>query len=333
MSLLADYDLLNETIFKPTNRISMVPYDNNYADIWKNLEIQKSSFWTSKKIDFTKDKDVFPKLPEEIQTCTKKILGYFARSDEIIEEIIAKSCLSKIQIPEIVATYKYESMMEKIHSEVYNLNIQAVIPNLEERDKIFHAVDNMPFVKLKADNAIKFISDKRHPGYTIVGKAGSEGINFSASFAWIDWLKTQKYDLEGTLLANTEISRDEARHVDTSFLVYKVLDYKQTPDNVAEVLDECERIERLFIEDALPKIHLDGMCLADMYSHIKHTKSFVANGLGFTKLYGKTTTPFKFMLPRSLNSKANFFEKDSANYTRLKSDESVDNAFTDDARF
>ncbi len=324
------FDLQRETIFRPTGRTSMVPYDPKYERIRKNLELQKGSIWFHTKIKF-KDQVNWGKMAPDIQECSEKVLGFFAHSDELIEEIIKRSCLSHISIPEIQHVYDFEANMEKEHSLVYNLNIQDVIPDLVKRARLQHAVENMPLVALKADFARRWIGDARSPAYTIVGKAATEGINFSSSFAWIDWLKYQKYQLPGTYLANQEISRDEARHVDTGFLVYEVLDDKLTPDNLAEILDESERIENLFFEDACPRRDLDMMSAQFMREHIRHAKAIVAAGFGHPELYKGTKSPFTFMKKRSLNTKVNFFEEESADYTKLDATEDVAGFDADDA--
>lgn len=324
------FDLACETIFRPTKRTSMVPYDFKYERIRKNLELQKGSSWFHTKIKF-KDGATWASMPQDIQECSEKVLGFFAHSDELVEQIIKQSCLSRITVPEIQHIYDFEANMEKEHSLVYNLNIQDVIPDLVKRARLQHAVETMPLVALKADFARRWIADARSPAYTIVGKAATEGINFSSSFAWIDWLKYQKWNLPGTYLANQEISRDEARHVDTGFLVYEVLDEQLTPDNLAEILDESERIEMLFVEDALPRRDLDLMSAALMRDHVRHAKAIIATGFGHPELYRGTKSPFTFMKKRSLNTKVNFFEEESADYTKLDATEDVAGFDAEDA--
>lgn len=318
-----------ESIFMPTKRVSVVPYDARYNGVRRNHDLQKSSTWNHTKIKFGKDGAGFRAMPKDIQLGTKKVLGFFAFSDEIVTAMLNKSCLNDITTPEIVACYNFEANMEKEHSQVYNLNIQAIEDDPTERDHLQHAVEHMPLVALKAEFAQRWITDTRKPAYTIVGKAATEGINFSSSFAWIDWLKSQKYNLPGTYLANQEISRDEARHVDTGFLVYDLIDDKLTPDVLDEILSESERIEMLFAADVIPSRPLDRMSVELMSQHIQHAKSIVAHGLGHPELYKGTSSPFDFMKKRSFHTKVNFFEEDSAEYTKLDATEDVD-GFTDE---
>lgn len=330
MSEVQIYDVLREPIFRPTGRVSVVPYDRKYDNVRANLEIQWASVWSHKKIKFN-DRKGWQHMPQDIQLGTKKVLGFFAHSDEIVEEIIDRSCLNRITIPEIQETYRFEANMEKVHSKVYNLNLENVIEDKAELEQLQHSVEHMPLVAAKAEAARRYITDTRKPAYTIVGKAATEGISFSGSFAWIDWLKFQKYDLPGTYDANEEISRDEARHVDTAFAVYAHIEDRLTPDNVQEICDDFARLEILAFDDIIPKRSLEMMSIGLMTEHIRHSAAFIAAGFGHSDLYRGTKSPFTFMNKRSLNRKTNFFEKESTDYTKLDATEDVGNLEDEDA--
>jgi ribonucleotide reductase beta subunit family protein with ferritin-like domain len=321
-----------ERLFKPTDRISAVPLDPDFADIWANYEVEQSSFWPHNKIKFTEDIKAFPNAPQDIQESTLKVLGYFAGSDEIVEEIIQKSPLSRITVPEIRYILNFEAMMENIHSTVYNKTIQAVVPDAEKRRALFRAIETMPSVRRKALWARQWIRPDKPLGYTLIGKACTEAINFSSSFAWIDWLKTQNYRFDGMYEANDEISRDEARHVDTSVLLYKNhVKERVTPDNAKEIIDGSVEIEMLFVEDVISPRGYVGMNRQLMREHIQHCAALLATDLGYD-FYRNTASPFKFMTMRSLNSKTNFFEKRETNYSIFESAaEAFDDAFDENA--
>jgi len=54
------------------------------------------------------------------------------------------------------AFYGFQIAIENIHSEMYSLMIDAYVKDSAEKDRLFHAVDNFPSVKKKADWAIKW---------------------------------------------------------------------------------------------------------------------------------------------------------------------------------
>jgi ribonucleotide reductase beta subunit family protein with ferritin-like domain len=318
-----DIKIHSRELFAETNRISAVPLDPRYQFIWKNYELEQSAFWTHKKISFAEDVKHFHNAPEDIQESTLKVLGYFAGSDEIVEDIINKSQLCKITNPEIKYTLQYEAMMENIHSTVYGNNISAYTMNdAARRENLFRAVETMPSVAAKAEWARQWITDSRHIDYTLIGKACVEGINFSSAFAWIDWLKTEKYLLTGMYTANDEISRDENSHVMTSTIIHDLIEDTMTPDNAREIIDGSVEVEIQFVRDVISPRGYMGMSQNLMIEHVRHCAAILARDLGYNNLYTNTACPFWFMKKRSLNSKTNFFEGPETQYQSTDGDDS-----------
>ena len=100
--------------------------------------------------------------------------------------------MSEVQISEARAAYGFQLMMENIHSETYSLLIDTYIKDREEKHKMFHALENFPCIKKKADWAIKWINDKRSSfAACLVAFAVVEGIFFSGAFAPLAGLKKE----------------------------------------------------------------------------------------------------------------------------------------------
>jgi ribonucleotide reductase beta subunit family protein with ferritin-like domain len=313
----------NEWLFKNTERVSAFPPDPRFSKILENYNTQQSSFWVLQKVRIDDDeRRAFSLAPKDIQETTKKVLGYFAGSDEIVEEIIQSSCLSKIKIPEIQRIYAFESTMEYVHSDVYNMTLSAYVPDTDEFNRIKNAIKTMPSVAKKAEWAQQWIADKPLD-QVLIGKACVEGINFSSSFGWIDWLKTQNYKFKGLYEGNDEISRDEARHVDTSCYIREHVVDKITPDNAKEIIDGSLEVEIQFVKDAIPDAGYVGMNQELMIDYVRHCAGLLSADLGFPDFYKNTYCPFGFAKLRSLNSKVNFFEKRETNYTVYGSSEEV----------
>lgn len=55
------------------------------------------------------------------------------------------------------AFYGFQIAIENIHSEMYSLMIDAYVKDVEEKEKLFCAVDNFSSVKKKADWAVKWV--------------------------------------------------------------------------------------------------------------------------------------------------------------------------------
>lgn len=303
-------------LFKPTGRISKVPCDPTWADIEENFKLQQGSYWTQDRIKFDKDIITFPKLPANLQHSVRTTLSFFAGSDEIVEDIISHSDLQKITIPEIRQIYNFEAMMEDIHSNTYNLTILAYEPDAKRRHHLLHSVEHVPAVIRKANWAKQWISPQRNIDYTLVGKACVEGINFSSSFALIDWLATQdgSKDLYGLFEGNSEISRDEARHTDTSVLIHKKLNDKLSPGDAMEIIRGSVDVEKEFIHELIPPEGFNGMNRDLMYEHVKHCANKLSQDLGYEKIYNIADTPFQFMTRRGIDGKVNMFEKRRSEY-------------------
>lgn len=56
------------------------------------------------------------------------------------------------------AFYGFQIAIENIHSEMYSLMIDAYVKDTQEKDKLFHAVDNFESVQKKANWALKWLS-------------------------------------------------------------------------------------------------------------------------------------------------------------------------------
>lgn len=331
-----DVNRSRNILLEPTGRISAIPRDARFNNHWNNYEKQLGSFWTHNKPKYKKDAIHFPLMPPPIRESTKSVAGFFAGSDEIVEEIILESPLSLITVPEVRYTLGFEAMMENVHSTVYNDWIRAVITDEKEREHLFRAVETMPSVTKKAEWARQWISKSKPLDYTIIGKACVEGINFSSSFAWIDWLRAEKYQLDGLFLLNDEISRDENRHVETGvhshdiIRTYNVEDLC-TPDIAKEIIDGSIEVEIQFVRDVIPNTGYTGMNQNLMIDHVRHCAAGLAADLGYEGMYKGTYCPFPFMKMRSLNSKTNFFEKNSGEYSRADAkkdeDENIEEAF------
>ena len=57
----------------------------------------------------------------------KMVLAFFAASDGIVVENLAKRFMNEIQIPEARCFYGFQMMMENIHSETYSLLIDTLV--------------------------------------------------------------------------------------------------------------------------------------------------------------------------------------------------------------
>ena len=83
-----------------------------------------ASFWNVTEIDFSRDTHDFDNvlLSTNDKHFVKTVLAFFAASDGIVNENLARNFSDEVQIPEARAFYSYQQFNETIHSHTYSLS-------------------------------------------------------------------------------------------------------------------------------------------------------------------------------------------------------------------
>jgi ribonucleoside-diphosphate reductase beta chain len=145
-----------------------------------------------------------------------------------------------------------------------------------------------------------------------------EGIFFSGSFCSIYWLKSRGL-MPGLATANEFIAKDENLHAEFAIELYKLLSDADSNFRISEVeahtiFKEAVLIEQEFITESLP-VSLLGMNCKLMSQYIEYVADRWLVLLGYSKIYN-VEQPFSFMEMLSLNTKENFFETKTSQYSR-----------------
>ncbi|HRE96190.1 MAG TPA: ribonucleotide-diphosphate reductase subunit beta, partial [Flavobacteriales bacterium] len=238
------------------DRFVLFPIVHN--DIWAFYKKAEASFWTAEEIDLGADLwDWENKLNDDERHFIKHVLAFFAASDGIVNENLAENFVREVQYTEAKFFYGFQLTIENIHSETYSLLIDTYIKDPIEKDRLFHAIETMGFVRKKAEWALNWIS-KGSFAERLVAFAAVEGIFFSGSFCSIFWLKKRGL-MPGLSFSNELISRDEGLHCDFACLLYSQhLVNKLDKKVVEQIITEAVAIEKEFVTDALP-VKLIGM--------------------------------------------------------------------------
>ena len=310
------------------NRFVMFPIQDD--NIWQMYKKQVDCFWRAEEVDLSKDYSHWETLNSDEKHFISMILAFFAASDGIVLENLGLRFMSEVQLSEARAFYGFQIAMENIHSQMYSLLIETYIQDREEKSKLFHAIENFPCIKKKADWAIKWINDNRTGFATrLIAFACVEGIFFSGAFCSIFWLKKRGL-MPGLTFSNELISRDEALHTEFAILLYSKLLKKVPKSKVYDIIKEAVAIEKEFITEALP-CRLIGMNATLMSQYIEFIADRLSVQLGYDKIYN-SSNPFNFMELISVESKTNFFEKRVAEYA-LAEKVKDDNIFSLDCDF
>uniref|UniRef100_A0A8D2BL18 ribonucleoside-diphosphate reductase n=1 Tax=Sus scrofa TaxID=9823 RepID=A0A8D2BL18_PIG len=284
------------------------------------------------EVDLSKDLPHWNRLKSDEKYFISHILAFFAASDGIVNENLVERFSQEVQVPEARCFYGFQILIENVHSEMYSLLIDTYIRDPKQREFLFNAIETMPYVKKKADWALRWIADRKATfGERVVAFAAVEGIFFSGSFAAIFWLKKRGL-MPGLTFSNELISRDEGLHCDFACLMFQYLVNKPSEARVREIIVNAVEIEQEFLTEALP-VGLIGMNCVLMKQYIEFVADRLLTELGFSKVF-QAENPFDFMENISLEGKTNFFEKRVSEYQRFAvMAETIDNVFTLDADF
>ena len=284
------------------NRLALFPI--KYQEIWDEYETQQAAFWTSGEIDFSSDLADFKKLNEDEQYFIKNILAFFSQSDSIVNINLAENFTREVQIKEAVIAYQWQIMMENIHTEVYSLQIENIITDKEEKERILNGVETIPCVAKKAKWAFSWIESDAPFSQRLIAFAIMEGVFFSGSFCSIFWLKSRNL-MPGLITSNELIARDEGMHTRFACLLYKYIENKLSESIVHQMFKEAVQIEIEFICESLP-CRLLGMNSELMTQYIKFVSDRLLIMLGYKRIWS-VENPFPWMESISMEGKTNFF--------------------------
>ena len=303
---------LEEPILKE-NKSRFVLFPIQHDDIWEYYKKAEASFWTAEEIDLSQDLKDWQNLNDGERHFISHVLAFFAASDGIVNENLAENFVAEVQYTEAKFFYGFQIAIENIHSETYSLLIDTYIKDNKEKDRLFNAIDTMPFVKKKADWALQWI-DEGSFAERLIAFAAVEGIFFSGSFCSIFWMKKRGL-MPGLSFSNELISRDEGLHCDFACLLYNNhLVNKLDPAKITAIIKDAVEIEEEFVTEALP-VKLIGMNAELMCQYIEFVADRLLMELNCDKVYN-VTNPFDFMELISLQGKTNFFEKRVGEYKK-----------------
>lgn len=304
VSLKKEY-LLNQE----NNRYTVYPIKD--TEIWDAYKVMQAAFWTAEEIDLSKDWDHFQKLNEDEQHFIKMVLAFFAASDTIVNINLAERFTREVEIREAIIAYQFQIMIENVHSEVYSLQIDNIIRDGEEKNKLLNAISEFDCVQKKAQWAFKWIKSETSFAQRLIAFAIVEGVFFSGSFCAIFWLK-KKNLMPGLCDSNELISRDEGMHTDFACLLYKKINNKLSFNTVREMFEEAVDTETEFICKSLP-CSLIGMNSNLMTQYIQFVADRLLTTLGYPKIWN-VDNPFDFMESISMQGVTNFFESRPTQY-------------------
>ena len=294
-----------------TNPYTAFPVLNQEIhDLYKK---QEACFWTVEEVDLSKDRDDWERISKDDKKFVKGILAFFSAGDGIVSDNIDCNFLDDIDVKEVKKTYRFQSMMEDIHNEMYSVMIDTFITDPEDKKKTLDAMNTMPAIRKIINWVMKWMKPEHNSyAHRLLGFILFEGLYFSGPFAGIFWLKKRNL-LPGLTFSNELISRDEGMHTDFGILLYNKLKEKVPEEEVHSIFQEAVDIEKEFINESIP-CALIGMNAGLMSQYIEYVADRLLVLLNYNKIY-ESKNPFDFMEDISIEGKTNFFEERVSQYS------------------
>jgi len=306
-----------------------------YQEIWDRYKLHVQAFWTPEEVSLQDDIRDLQTLSEDEKHFVIQVLAFFANSEAMINENLASRFYNEILIPEARCFISMQMLNESIHAEMYALQIEAYVGNIEEKDKLFSAIENVPCINKKAQWVSKWLNGKQNLLTRLIGFGLIEGLFFAGSFCAIYYFRKRGL-LPGLALSNDWIARDEGMHFSFSALMFKILQDKfrnrtltetdlknvNLITNVVpqsefeEIVREAVSCEKEFIKSSLP-VDLIGMNSDLMCQYIEAVADRIADLFEFERIFN-TENPFEFMRALDVQNVTNFFEKRVSEYQRPK---------------
>jgi ribonucleoside-diphosphate reductase beta chain len=300
------------------DRVGIRPILN--PDIWALYKVNGlPSLWAVEEVtlvDDIREWNTPGKISDDVKHFVKYILSFFHGADKLVADNISSNFVEEVNIMEAQIYYRFQAMVEDIHSDMYSTLVDTLVGDQVEKDKVFNALAQMPVIAAKADWTRKY-SDRRNAPLVerLVAFAVVEGVFFSGSFCAIFYIR-QLGILPGLCLSNDFISRDEGQHCEFACLMYSKVskDMRLSEERIHAIFKEAVDIEKKFVTEAIP-VRMINMNEDLMSQYIEYVADFWIVRLGYEKLYG-ASNPFPFMVGLSLQNKTNFFESKVSEYRR-----------------
>jgi len=283
--------------------------------------------WTVEEVDFSTDVvDLRTKMTPSERHLINRLVAFFATGDSIVANNLVLNLYKHINAPEARMYLSRQLYEEALHVQFYLTLLDTYIPDINEREQAFAAVENIPSIRKKAEFCMKWIDsindldrletkeDRRRFLLNLICFAACiEGLFFFAAFAYVYFLRSRGL-LHGLASGTNWVFRDESCHMKFAFEVVNEV-RKQEPDlfdaqlerDIAAMLDEAVECETQFAEDILSQ-GVAGLSVADMRQYLEFIADQRLMMLGLPKVYG-AKNPFAFMDLQDVQELANFFER------------------------
>lgn len=283
--------------------------------------------WTVDEVDFTSDvSDLKQKLNEPERFLIKRLVAFFATGDSIVGNNLVLNLYKHINAPEARLYLSRQLFEEALHVQFYLTLLDTYVPDPNEREEAFVAIESIPSIKRKGEFCFKWmdsvqtldrietIEDRRKFLMNLICFAACiEGLFFFGAFAYVYFLRSKGL-LSGLASGTNWVFRDESAHIDFAFEVIKTarleepeLFDERMQEMVRVMIDEAIECEIEFAQEILAH-GLSGLSIKDMKTYLRFVGNSRLERLGIQPKE-KVKNPFTFMELQDAQELTNFFER------------------------
>ncbi len=283
--------------------------------------------WTVEEVDFSTDvADLRSKMSAAERHLVQRLVAFFATGDSIVSNNLVLNLYKHINAPEARMYLSRQLYEEALHVQFYLTLLDTYVPDPEERERAFAAVETIPSIRKKADFCFRWIdsigklesldtqAQRRQFLLNLVCFAACiEGLFFFAAFAYVYFLRSRGL-LHGLAGGTNWVFRDESAHMAFAFEVVETV-RREEPElfdasferDVRKMMEEAIDCEAAFAEDLLSG-GIAGLSVRDVRQYLEYIADQRLTTLGLAKQYG-AKNPFPFMDLQDVQELANFFER------------------------
>jgi ribonucleoside-diphosphate reductase beta chain len=299
----------------------------NYPVFFEMYRAGIKNTWSVEEVDFSTDiGDLNHKLTPAERHLVQRLVAFFATGDSIVANNLVLNLYRHINAPEARMYLSRQLFEEALHVQFYLTLLDTYVPDPEERQQAFAAVENIPSIRKKAEFCARWMDSidelqrletradrKRFLMNLICFAACIEGLFFFAAFAYVYFLRSRGL-LHGLAAGTNWVFRDESAHMAFAFEVVKTV-RREEPDlfdaelaeDVTRMMEDAIECEVAFAEDLLAQ-GVAGISVAGVRQYLEYCADQRLVTLGMPKRYG-TKNPFSFMDLQDVQEVTNFFER------------------------
>jgi ribonucleoside-diphosphate reductase beta chain len=317
-----------------------------YPEFFEMYRSAIKNTWTVEEVDFATDTgDLEKKMTSAERHLVQRLVAFFATGDSIVANNVVLNLYRHINAPEARMYLSRQLYEEALHVQFYLTLLDTYVPDPEDRNRAFAAVENIPSIEKKAEFCMRWlestsdvpsletVADRRRFLLNLVCFAACvEGLFFFGAFAYVYFLRSRGL-LHGLAAGTNWVFRDESAHMAFAFEVVRVI-RREEPSlfdeefaaKVRQMIDEAIECEVQFAEDLVGG-GVAGLSVQNMRGYLEYCADQRLTTLGLPRRYG-TKNPLQFMELQDVQEVTNFFERRvSAYQVGVSGDVVLDGAF------